>query len=75
MANNTESNLPILLGGMLLLNASRFFISLTTIARDFNMYDDVKPLCFSAFHLCKLIAYVGGIAFISSAYATRSSRL
>lgn len=55
----------MLLGGLMLLDASRIFISLTVVARDINMYDAFKPLCFAAFHLCKLIAYVGCIAFVA----------
>ncbi len=63
--HKSELQTMILLGILLLLNASRIFISFTTIARSFDMYDAVKPICFAVFHVCKLIAYTGCVAFIA----------
>lgn len=60
-----ELKATILLGVLLLLDASRVFISFTTVARSFGMYDAAKPICFVAFHVCKLIAYAGCVAFIA----------
>lgn len=53
-----------MLGILLFLNASRIFISVMVVARYFGFYDVIRPICLSAFHICKLLAYLGCVAFI-----------
>lgn len=55
----------VLLSVLLILNASRVFISGMVVAREFGAYDVVKPIFLGAFHICKLFAYIGCVVFIA----------